>query len=104
MTPYYPELHDEKKIHRQISSLVSRFEEWGILKKVRDREEGLYRVERIIKAKLPPEKLAEVRDQIKRRLPEIDDETEKKILSLNWNWNFHRTNRQPATVCTNCPF
>ena len=78
MTPYYPELHDEKKIHRQISSLVSRFEEWGILKKVRDREEGLYRVERIIKAKLPPEKLAEVRDQIKRRLPEIDDETEEE--------------------------
>ena len=78
MTPYYPELHDEKKIHRQISSLVSRFEEWGILKKVRDRDEGLYRVERIIKAKLPPEKLAEVRDQIKRRLPEIDDETEEE--------------------------
>lgn len=78
MTPYYPELHDEKKIHRQISSLVSRFEEWGILKKVRDKDEGLYRVERIIKAKLPPEKLAEVRDQIKRRLPEIDDETEEE--------------------------
>jgi len=78
MVPYYPELHDEKKIHRQISSLVSKFEEWGILKKVRDRDEGLYRVERIIKAKLPPEKLAEVRDQIKRRLPEIDDETEEE--------------------------
>ena len=78
MVPYYPELHDEKKVHRQISSLVSKFEEWGILKKVRDREDGLYRVERIIKAKLPPEKLAEVRDQIKRRLPEIDDETEEE--------------------------
>jgi hypothetical protein len=35
-------------------------------------------VERIIKAKLPPEKLAEVRDQIKRRLPEIDDEMEEE--------------------------
>ena len=78
MTPYYPELHDEKKIHRQISSLVSKFEEWGILKKVRDRDEGLYRVERIIKAKLPPEKLSEVRDQIKRRMPEIDDEMEEE--------------------------
>ena len=64
MTPYYPELHDEKKIHRQISALVVKFEEWGILKKVRDKEGGLYRVERIIKAKLPPEKLAEIRDQI----------------------------------------
>ena len=78
MVSYYPELHDEKKIHRQISSLVTKFEEWGILKKVRDRDEGLYRVERIIKAKLPPEKLAEVRDQIKRRLPEIDDEMEEE--------------------------
>ena len=48
------------------------------MKKVRDRDEGLYRVERIIKAKLPPEKLSEVRDQIKRRMPEIDDEMEEE--------------------------
>lgn len=76
MTPYYPELHDEKKIHRQISALVTKFEEWGILKKVRDKEGGLYRVERIIKAKLPPEKLAEIRDQIKRRSPELEEDME----------------------------
>jgi hypothetical protein len=76
MTPYYPELHDEKKIHRQISALVTKFEEWGILKKVRDRDGGLYRVERIIKAKLPPEKLAEVREQIKRRTPDLEEEME----------------------------
>lgn len=76
MTPYYPELHDEKKIHRQISALVVKFEEWGILKKVRDKEGGLYRVERIIKAKLPPEKLAEIRDQIKRRSPDLEEDME----------------------------
>ena len=78
MTPYYPELHDEKKIHRQISALVVKFEEWGILKKVRDREGGLYRVERIIKAKLPPEKLAEIRDQIKRRSPDLEEDMEEE--------------------------
>ncbi len=78
MTPYYPELHDEKKIHRQISAMISRFEEWGILKKVRDKNGGLYRVERIIKAKLPPEKLAEVRDQIKRRTPDLQEEMEEE--------------------------
>ena len=78
MTPYYPELHDEKKIHRQISATISRFEEWGILKKVRDKDGGLYRVERIIKAKLPPEKLAEVRDQIKRRTPDLQEEMEEE--------------------------
>jgi hypothetical protein len=33
-------------------------------------------VERIIKAKLPPEKLAEVKDQIKRRTPDLDDTME----------------------------
>ena len=76
MSPYYPELHDEKKIHRQISALVTKFEEWGILKRVRDRDGGLYRVERIIKAKLPPEKLAEVKEQIKRRTPDLDEEME----------------------------
>jgi hypothetical protein len=33
-------------------------------------------VERIIKAKLPPEKLAEVHEQIKRRTPDLDEEME----------------------------
>jgi len=33
MSPYYPELHDEKKVHRQISGLINKFEEWGIIKK-----------------------------------------------------------------------
>ena len=33
MVSYYPELHDEKKVHRQISALITKFEEWGILKK-----------------------------------------------------------------------
>ena len=74
MIPFYPEMHDEKKVHRQISGMITKFEEWGILKKVRDKDEGLYRVERIIKAKLPPDKLAEVRDQIRRRSPEIEEE------------------------------
>ena len=76
MIPYYPEMHDEKKIHRQISGMIAKFEEWGILKKVRDKDDGLYRVERIIKAKLPPDKLTEVRDQIRRRSPEIEEEME----------------------------
>jgi hypothetical protein len=74
MIPFYPEMHDEKKVHRQISGMITKFEEWGILKKVRDKDEGLYRVERIIKAKLPPDKLAEVRDQIRRRSPEREEE------------------------------
>ena len=78
MVPYYPELHDEKKVHRQITAIINRFEEWGILKNVKDRDGGLYRVERIIKAKLPPEKLAEVKDQIRRRSPELEEETEEK--------------------------
>jgi hypothetical protein len=55
---------------------VTKFEEWGILKKVRDKDDGLYRVERIIKAKLPPDKLVEIRDQIKRRSPDLDDDME----------------------------
>ena len=78
MAPYYPELHDEKKVHRQIAGLINKFEEWGIIKKVRDKDEGIYRIERIIKAKLPPEKLNEVKNQIKRRAPELDEEMEEE--------------------------
>jgi hypothetical protein len=77
MSAYYPELHDEKKVHRQISGLVSKFEEWGVLRRVRDKDGGLYRVERIIKAKLPPEKLAEVREKLNRRSPELEGEMEE---------------------------
>ena len=76
MSAYSPELHDEKKVHRQISGLVSKFEEWGMLRRVRDKDGGLYRVERIVKAKLPPEKLAEVREKLKRRSPDLDGEME----------------------------
>ena len=57
--------------------MITKFEEWGILKKVREKEDGLYRVERIIKAKLPPDKLAEVRDQIRRRSPDLEEEIEE---------------------------
>ena len=57
--------------------MITKFEEWGILKKVRDKDDGLYRVERIIKAKLPPDKLTEVRDQIRRRSPEIEEDMEE---------------------------
>jgi hypothetical protein len=35
-------------------------------------------VERINKAKLPPEKLAEVKDQIKRRSPDLEEEMEEE--------------------------
>ena len=77
MIPYYPEMHDEKKVHRQISGMITKFEEWGIRKKVRDKDDGLYRVERIIKAKLPTDKLIEVRDQIRRRSPEIEEEMDE---------------------------
>ena len=45
---------------------------------MRDKDGGLYRVERIIKAKLTPEKLAEVRDQIKRRTPELEQDMEEE--------------------------
>ena len=47
-----------------------------MLRRVRDKDGGLYRVERIVKAKLPPEKLAEVREKLKRRSPDLDGEME----------------------------
>ena len=88
MLPYYLEMHDEKKIHRQISSMITKFEEWGILKKVHEKEDGLYRVERIIKAKLPPDKLAEVRDQIRRRSPDLEEERKKMIFDSQLELEF----------------
>ena len=44
MLPYYPEMHDEKDFVKY--PVVTKFEEWGILKKVQ-KEDGLYRVEEL---------------------------------------------------------
>ena len=41
----------KKRYTVKFPALVTKFEDWGILKKVRDKDGGLYRVERIIKAK-----------------------------------------------------
>ena len=68
--------------------MISKFEEWGILKKVRDKDGGLYRVERIIKAKMPPEKLAEVKGPDKEKNPDLEDEMEEKMFDSQLELEF----------------
>lgn len=61
LRPYYPESNNEKKLHDSVQSLLRRFDQLNLIAPMKNRGESIYRVEPIIKAKLPAELLAEIR-------------------------------------------
>jgi hypothetical protein len=61
LRPYLPETSNEKKNRDKVRPLLTRFDELNLLYPVKNRTEPTYRVEQIIKAKLPVEKIAEIR-------------------------------------------
>lgn len=78
MTPYCGETGNEKKIEKKVSSAVSKLIELSILRQVQNRSEAIYRVEPILRAKLPVDQIEAIRDRIKDYLGqenlEIEDE------------------------------
>jgi hypothetical protein len=80
-SPFIGEQGDEKKFHDFVDALIVRACEWGVLKKIRgSREEPVYRVERILEAKLPPTMLQQVREELQKQAgapaDELDTEPE----------------------------
>jgi len=57
LQPFMPETSDQKKLRREVSKVISRLEEIGVLHKLTNRSEDIYRVEPIIRAKIPIESL-----------------------------------------------
>jgi hypothetical protein len=50
--PFMPEISDQKKRDREVGKLINRLEEIGVLHKLANRTEGIYRVEPIIRARI----------------------------------------------------
>lgn len=64
LRPYYPESNNEKKLFDAVQALVRRFVGLNLLAPMKNRTEPIYRVEPILKAKLPPEMIEEVRQRL----------------------------------------
>jgi hypothetical protein len=80
MRPYMPETHDDKALKREVKKVIARLEEIGVLHKLPNRSEVVYRVEPIVRARIPLSQLQELLS----RLREInssavvsDDESEE---------------------------
>lgn len=65
LRPHLKEDDDEKALMRRIRDAVVRLEEIGVVRKQNNRGENLYRIEPIIKARIPVHQLQALLDQIK---------------------------------------
>jgi hypothetical protein len=74
LRPYYGETHNEKKLNERAARVITRLVELGILRKLKNRSDSIYRVEPIIKAKLPAEQIKEVRDRLAGIDAELNEE------------------------------
>lgn len=64
LRPYFPESPNEKKLMDSVHALIRRFQQLGLLTALKNRSEPIYRVEPIIKAKLPPDKIEDLRTRL----------------------------------------
>jgi len=73
LRPYYPESNNEKKLYDSVQALLRRFDILNLIFPMKNRSESIYRVEPIIKAKLPAEMIAEIRERLAEE-PKTDTE------------------------------
>ena len=64
LRPYYPESNNEKKLYDNVQALLRRFDILNLIFPMKNRSEPIYRVEPIIKAKLPAEMISEIRERL----------------------------------------
>jgi hypothetical protein len=72
--PYFPDVSNEKKIEDRMGRTISRLVELGVLRKLKNRSDDIYRVEPILRAKLPVEQIREIRDRLRAHLGEEREE------------------------------
>lgn len=73
---YCPDIGDEQRTERSIKNAIRRLEELAVLKEVRNRGDLIYRVEPIIRAKLPVEEVAALRARLRQHLNEHPGEAD----------------------------
>ena len=83
LEPYLGQGGDEKSFHKTVDALISRACGLGVLRELRgSRDEPVYRVERILKEKLPPETLQQIWEELNKHLQakgvEVDTESDSE--------------------------
>ena len=68
MRSYCGETGNEKKVENKISAAVKRLTDLSLLRQIPSRTEVIYRVEPILRAKLPVDQIEAVRDRLKGQL------------------------------------
>ena len=68
MRPYCGETGNEKKVEMKIRAAVTRLSDLSVLRQVPNRSEVIYRVEPILRAKLPVDQIEAIRDRLKGQL------------------------------------
>jgi hypothetical protein len=68
MRPYCQETGNEQKIEKKVKAAVSRLADLSALRLVANRNEVIYRVEPILRAKLPIDQIEAIRDRLKAQL------------------------------------
>jgi len=64
LRPYFPDSSNEKKLYDTVAALLRRFDLLNIVFPMKNRSEPIYRIEQIIKAKLPAELISEIRERL----------------------------------------
>lgn len=64
LRPYFPESNNEKKLYDAVAAILRRFVTLNLLTPLRNRTEPIYRVEPILKARLPAELIADIRQKL----------------------------------------
>lgn len=72
MRPYCGETGNEQKIEKKVKAAVARLAELSALRQVTNRDEVIYRVEPILRAKLPIDQIEAIRNRLKAHLGQED--------------------------------
>lgn len=80
LKPYMPESHDDKALKRDVRKVVARVEEIAVLYRLPNRSETVYRVEPIIRARIPIAQLQELLSRLTElsKAPTADEESERE--------------------------
>jgi hypothetical protein len=70
LRPFYADTTDEKKVDGGIQRAISRLEELGVLRRLPNRSDVIFRVEPILRTKLPATEIKALRDRLTASLSE----------------------------------
>lgn len=78
MRPYCGETGNEQKVEKKVKAAIARLSELSVLRQVPNRNEVIYRVEPILRAKLPVDQIEAIRNRLKAHLGQDDASPEEK--------------------------